>query len=347
MYWKIVAKSEKWIPFDGFLGQVKIEGYERDSRFKYKGALFTCYVETDDEIEAEEMAKATFDQALKSLIMTSDISYYLEMATPIQVEISEVDNRALITDTPSPVLKSYLVRPFVGYALPLFSISEANRWLDLIGQLNEPWAKRVVDLYCLGIRLKDISDTAAYMQFIRIIELFINRIYRELFESETPKRDRNPGQEMDFKEELRRNITKHCPDIDASKIEKLVGDLTREIFVPYSNKELLRYVCSKSGFFDHVLDSKRKWLKRQIDEVYSYWPEEKRKQHVEEIYNEHEKFINTASLDLFDVRVKAAHVTSDSDTNFISNKDFGAFSISIMLSRYLIDMLVEGRIQLH
>ncbi len=347
MYWKIVAKSEKWIPFKGLVGRVRIEDYERDKRFRYQGALLTCYVETDDELEAEEIAEAAFDQVVRSLIMASCISYHVAMATPVQVDKSEVDNGALVTNTSVPtILKSYLVRPFVGYALPLFSISEANRWQDLISKLEEPWTRRVVDLYCLGIRLKDISETAAYIEFIKIVELFIDHVYRKMIEREAPQSVQEPNQETKLRATLRKLLSEYFPGVGGTTIDEVSGGMIHRLSLPYSNRELLRYVCTKSGFYAHILDRRRDWLKRNTDEIYGYWPEDKRKQHVEEIYKEHEQFVNTASLDLFSVRAKVAHATPDSGASFVTGQQLGAYSICAMLSRYLIDMLVQGRIQI-
>jgi len=353
VYWRVMARDEKWSPIEGIIGQVKVVNYETDERFVRKRSQFTCFVEAQDELEAEAVAMTVFEQITKAMILASGISYHPQMEWPSEVDPNETDATILIRrDSVAKTHRSYLVKPLREYTFPLFSIERVVRWLGVVQQLDDPWAARLIDLYCRGVRLRDISEGAGYIEFIKVVEFFINKKYRQMFEKERAQEltDASP-KKLAFENELRDTVRRHFPQAENSQVKEFVGETltqaNRKLLFSYSNRGLLEYLCRQSGFYDHILDKRKKGLETSIDDTYSYWPEEKRKQHAEELYREHEKFILTVSKDLFGVRATvAAHLAKDRGVEEYDAADMGAFSICALLALYLITRLVEGAIQL-
>ena len=295
------------------------------------------------------IAKAAFDQVVKSVIMASGISYHLQMGWPSKAAVSEIDNTLLISkDSGVKAGKSYFVESLTGHALPLFSPSRVSGCLDIIQRLENLSATRLINLYCIGIRLQVISPSAGYIEFIKIVEWFIDKKYRKMFETSKEHEQAEMHSKLfSFEKGLREMVKKHFSTSENSEhfVSNILSEARRRFFLSYSNKELLKYTCKESGFYDFILDERKRGLESLINETYSYWTETRRKQHIEEILKEHEKLILTVSKELFRIRAPAAHLITDNTEADSYIEREGALPICAMLARYLLDKLLDGSIK--
>lgn len=342
MMWEIVGYSEKWLRISSHPDNIIIDEYERGEGVH--GARFKCYVECDDEIQAEMVAIDTFDSFLKGLILASGIAYDITMDRPKQIT-STIDDktRVLKYDPQRTYSNSFLVEPFRAYALPPFSTDKLYEWVDIIHQHKEnPLFQRLIALYCRAVRLAKISKSAGYLDFIKIIEFFVEKKYRKELESKIAQQA-TTSQMNSFSVEFGKLLNRYFPGISEAKKEKITKDVALKCFsqAPYSNKELLDYVCKESGFYEKTLSGRKVGLEGIINSVYNYWPEEKRKEHLNELFKEHEKHILGVSKTLFKVRASQAHISEKIEA------DRGPLAMCSSIAHYLLSELIRGKIVLN
>ena len=80
MLWEVIGYSEEWLHISTQPDNIIIDDYERGEGVH--GARFKCYIECDDEIQAEMVAIDTFDTFLRGLILASGVSYDITMDRP-------------------------------------------------------------------------------------------------------------------------------------------------------------------------------------------------------------------------------------------------------------------------
>jgi hypothetical protein len=339
MLWEVVGYSEKWLRIYAQPDNIIIDEYERGG--DVHGARFKCYVECDNEIQAEIVAIDTFDTFLKGLIIASGIAYDVTIDRPkIIASISENKTKILKYDSQKKHSESFLVEPFRAYALPHFSTDELYEWIDIIQKNKENTQfQRLISLYCRAVRLAKISNSAGYLDFIKIIEYFIEKKYRRELESQIVKRQ-NIEQMSGFSVEFNTLLKKYFSDISEAKKNKMTKDLTQRCFsqAPYTNTQLLDYVCNESGFYKKTLSGKKAGLEGIINLVYSYWPEERRKEHFNELFKEHEKHILEVSKILFNVRGNLAHISKEMEV------DRNTLAMCGSIAHYLLSELIKGNI---
>lgn len=343
MLWEIVGYSEIWLRIFVFLNNnIIIDEYERGEHVH--GARFRCYVECEDEIHAEMVAIDAFDSFLKGLILASGIAYDIRMDRPKQVTYIVDDKiRVLKYDSQRKYSDSFLVESFRDYALPPFSTDELYEWIDIIQQHKEnPSFQRLIALYSRAVRLSKISKSAGYLDFIKIIELFIEKKYRKELEAEIAQQA-TVEQMSSFSKEFDKLLNKYFPTISEAKGNKIITEVTQKCFsqVPYTNKDLLDYLCKESGFYDWVLSRRKAGLEGFINLAYSYWPEEKRKEHFNELFKEHEKHIHDVSKTLFKVRGSLAHISEEIEV------DRNTLVMCGSIAHYLLSQLVKRNITLN
>lgn len=342
MLWEIVGYSEKWLRIYDQPDNIIIDEYKRGE--DVHGARFKCYVECEDEIRAEMVAIDTFDSFLKGLILASGIAYDITMERPKKIT-SIIDDEISILkyDPQKKYSDSFLVEPFRAYALPPFSTDELYKWIDIIQQHREnPLYQRLIALYCRAVRLSKISKSAGYLDFIKIIEHFIEKNYRKELESKIAQQA-TVEQMNAFSVEFSKLLGKYFPVISEAKKNKVTKDVSLKCFsqAPYTNKELLDYVCKESGFYEKTLSGRKAGLEGIINVVYSYWPEEKRKEHFNELVREHKKHILEVSKTLFKVRGSQAHISDEIEV------DRNTLVMCGSIAHYLLSKLIKGNIVLN
>ena len=342
MLWEIVGYSDKWLRISVQPDNIVIDEYERGENVH--GTRFKCYVECDDEIQVETVAIDTFDTFLKGLILASGVAYDIKMDRPQKVTSTMEDKiKVLKYDPQRKYSASFLVEPFRAYALPPFSTDELYEWVKIIQQHREnSLFQKLITAYCMAVRLTKISKNAGYLYFIKIIEYFIEKKYRKEFESKIA-RQATVKQMNAFSDEFSKLLEKYFPAISKPKKDKITKEVTQKCFSkgPYTNKELLDYVCKESGFYEKVLSEKRAELEGIINLEYSYQPKEKRREHFNKLFEEHEKHILEISKTLFSVRGTLAHTLEEIEL------DISTLAICGSIAHYLLSELIKENIVLN
>ena len=342
MLWEIVGYSEKWLQISTQPDNIIIDKYKRG---KYvHGAKFTCYVECDNDIQAERVAIDAFDSFLKGIILASGIPYNINMDRPKRITSVPGDKIKNLKYNPHRKYSdSFLVESFRAYTLPPFSTDELYEWISVIERHREnSLFQKLVELYCRAVRLSKISKSAGYLDFIKIVELFIDKKYRKELESNISQQAAFEQMNL-FSVEFSNLLMKYFPEISPPKKSKVTKNVTQMCFskVPYSNRDLLDYVCKTSGFYEWALRKKKAGLEGIINCVYSYWPKEKREVYSNELFREHEKHILEISKTLFKIRGGQAHISEEIKV------DRNVLMMCGSIAHYLLSELIKGNIVLN